>query len=154
QWRLAHGDVDGADYYTRHALALSPESPRVLFDSLSLVGTLGIASPWRVGLQAVFFIPSDPSLLVDIVVHSLYPSMWALTIAAYVVYVLFCFFWLVELLRTVAHWFPTHIRGMAAPTLTFAILAVPIFWGPIACLLVWGLFVWLTDRRRRWPCLL
>ncbi len=152
--RLARKDVDAARYLTRRALDISPQSPRVHFDALAIGGSLGIASPWSLGLSGLALLPRDPALMAKVIVHTLYPAAWALTLGLYVAFVIFCFFWLVELLRSVAHLFPVNLRGIAAPIGTVFILAVPIFLGPIVCLFVWGLFVWSLDRRRVWPCLL
>jgi tetratricopeptide (TPR) repeat protein len=152
--RLALKDVDAARYLTRRALEISPQSPRVHFDALAIGGTLGIASPWTLGFTGLSLLPRDPALMAKVIVHTLYPAAWALTLGLYVAFVIFCFFWLVELLRSVAYLFPVNLRGIAAPIGTFFILATPIFFGPIVCLFVWGLFVWSIDRRRVWPCLL
>jgi len=153
QHRLTVEDVEAAQYLTRKALEFSPDSPSVMFNALSIVGQVGVDLPWTLGLKAVMRIPHEPILVAGILLHIIYPVMWALTLGLYAVFVLFNFFWLVELLRTVAYFFPPRIRGIAAPILTFVVLSVPIFFGPIACFIAWALFLWITDRRRVWPCL-
>ena len=152
--RGAEKDVDTAAFYTRKALQLSPTSPRVAFHAVQLVGVTGVGSSWRQLLSAVFGLKHSPLILASVLGGLLYPVLWAVTLAAYVVYVFYITFWMPDVLRQVAPYFPIKYRGYATPIATGSFLFIPIFFGPIMCLLCWALLLWLVENKRIWPTLL
>jgi tetratricopeptide (TPR) repeat protein len=150
QVRKAKKDTDTARYLLKKAIELSPQSSEVRFNSISLGSSLGEFASYKAFVEALTLIPSDPSTGVKIIFHILYPTAWAVTIGVYVSLLIFCFFWIVDLLRQSAVFFPIPYRGVAAPMFTGLLLLLPLPLGPVVTVATWGLFLWILDRRRRW----
>lgn len=151
---LADGDIDSAAFYTRSALRLSPDSPRILLDSAPMVYYTGVGSATSNVWAALMHLPRSPVLCISIVARSIYPVLLAITMAVYIILMLYIVFWMSDLLRGMAGYFPPYIRGIATPLVTVILLAVPISFGPLICAVAWSLVLWISDRRRRWPCLM
>lgn len=148
--RRGRKDIDAARYLLKKAIELSPQSSEVRFNAISLGSSLGEFSSVKAFTDAVMLIPSDPSTGVKIIFHTLYPLAWSVTIGVYVAFLIFCFFWIVDLLRQSALFFPIPYRGIAAPIFTGLLLLLPLPLGPVVSVASWGLFLWILDRRRKW----
>ena len=148
--RKVKKDSDAARYLLKKAIELSPQSSEVRFNAITLGSSLGEFSSIKAFIEALMLIPSDPSTGVKIIFHTLYPIAWAVTIGVYVAFLIFCFFWIVDLLRQAALFFPIPYRGVAAPIFTGLLLLLPLPLGPVVSVVTWALFLWILDRRRRW----
>lgn len=149
---LTKGKLDEAAFYTRWAVRLSPDSPRVLLDSAPMVYYTGVGSGFANVWTALTHLPSSPVLCITLVTKSIYPVLLAITIAAYLILVLYIVFWISDILRGMAGYFSPYIRGLATPLATVGLLAAPLSFGPLICAVAWSLVLWISDRRRRWPC--
>jgi tetratricopeptide (TPR) repeat protein len=148
--RKVKKEIDAARYLLKKAIEISPQSSEVRFNAITLGSSLGEFSSLKAFMEALTLVPSDPSTGVKIIFHTLYPVAWSITIGVYVAFLIFCFFWIVDLLRQSALFFPFQYRGLAAPIFTGILLLLPIPLGPVVSVATWGLFLWILDRRRRW----
>lgn len=147
----AKKEYDLAGFLVRKALELSIISPRVLWEIYPLMsyagldfGTLGwikriITSSW-----------TYPTLALSLLKRLIYPVLWSLTIALYLVIALYISYQIRDLLKIYAAFFPALIRGIVAPLLALLVLLVPISFGPLWCLFSWAFFALALLPAQRW----
>jgi tetratricopeptide (TPR) repeat protein len=148
--RLERAQLDGAAFFAKKALQLSPSSPSVALHSLGLVKGTGVAP---VGSQLVYILRqawSYPALVLSGVKTAIYPFLWAILFGLYISFVIYYAFHLKVILTGVARFIPTHLRGMLAPVATFALLAVPCLFGPLWCLACWSVLLLFASSEKRW----
>lgn len=148
--RLEMGDIELAAFYAKKALQLSPNSPSVAFRTLPLVHETGVVPL----MGQLSFVLSrswrDPRILLTIVNNLTYLLIWGALFGLYLAFVLHFSYHIKAALTSVARLLPHSVMGLAAPVITFFILAVPCVLGPVWCLGVWSLIVLMLSTQRRW----
>lgn len=148
--RLETGDIESSAFYARKALQLSPNSPSVAFRTLPLVYETGVV-PLTGQLSFVFTRSwRDPRILLTVVNNLAYLLLWGALFGLYLAFVLHFSYHIKAALTSVARLLPHSVMGIAAPVITFFILAVPCVLGPVWCLGVWSLIVLMLSTQRRW----
>ncbi len=146
---LAKKDREVAAFYVRKAIELSPLSPQVLFRSLRLVQLTGVGSFSRQLVKAIKELCQNRQGLFLLFRDYVYPAMWALTIALYLVFIFIFVRNCDELLKAFARMAPAGFRGVFSPPVLLLTLCFPCLGGPLWCLLVWALVcLWCLPERR------
>ncbi|NLF24533.1 MAG: hypothetical protein GX589_02600 [Deltaproteobacteria bacterium] len=144
-------DYDGAQVCLRIALELSPDSPRVILNSLPVVEAMQGKKAAGRQLRRVFFAAmSFPSIWMKLLKTLLYPTMWAITLGLYAATAGFLLWNTPDIMRRVAMLLPHQVRGFITPILSAVIFCVPTVFGPVWCLVAWSCLLLLLLPKQTW----
>lgn len=148
--RMQAQDREGAAFFLRKALQISPTYPKVLFRSLRVGRYVGTQSTLGTLKKIIGALPSHPEVVLPILRDILFPGLWALTIGLFTVLVLVYLWDIQDVLRGFAKRLPLLLRGVGAPILAVAWIGVPCWFGPLWSVGVWGIGILLFLPDRRW----
>ena len=144
------GQNSYAGFLVRKGLELSPESAKVIFNSVMIAGKTGVASiPAQLilGLKTMTY---DPGLLVSFVNALAYPLAWALTLAAYLVMLLTLCVNVRGIVGAATKYFPVKLRGLFAPVAALISVTAPVMFGPLWAIAGWAVFILIFFPKQRW----
>lgn len=149
-YALKQNDFETAAFYCRKALELSPESPQVLLKSLRLCALTRVAPYHRQLLRIFWVILGDPGALLVCIRILIYPILWACTIGLYITLAATFALEIKSILRRVVPIVPTTFPGIVAPLLAGFFILVPPCLGPLWCVLIWSVTLYLFLPEKKW----
>lgn len=147
---FAKGDRDTATALLGWAEKVSPASVAVALSSARLAHLAGYRGLFAQLGRAIAAAREDRVFVFTAAVAGIYPSLWALTIALFLLIALAFGYWMKFPLRFVGLRLPLLVRGIVSPMLVMGILGLPSALGPLWTLTAWSLVILLVMPERRW----
>lgn len=148
--KMTENDTETAAFLIRKALLLSPNSPRVLFESASMMKITGDGTFAGNLIAALKESLNHPGLMAGLAVHIAYPLLWSLTLGFYVILLLYLVFSVRVSVRAISGYFPMFLRGVFAPLVVFLAILAPCAAGPLWSIAVWTVLLLLAHSEKRW----
>ncbi len=147
---LRKGDRETAAFYARKTLQLSPRSPMILALSLTLVRQTNTASTAGQIMKIVQQFWRHPNVVLRVLKHCIYPVLLACTIGVLLAMMLTFALKAESLHRGLSRTLPPGIRGLVTPFILAALLAGPLYFGPLWTLFAWAILLYALLPQQRW----
>lgn len=142
----SHSDKDWSILLAKRAKELSPKVPLINIR----VWQLGIERGVTPLFNSLALALQHPLSLVFILKSLVYPALLALLFATYLSFVILFGCRIRTILRSVARYVPHSMRGILTPFIVFVTLVLPCAIGPLWCLFLWSLLIYLLLPNSRW----
>ena len=148
---LKNNDIAGAAFFSKKALQLSPQSPRLLWNSIGVATKSGVSpSLSNHFLRALGATVQSPQVMLHLLKGSAYPLLWAVTLALLAIFAICFIVHAPMLLVALGKFLPTTFRGLGAPIISLVVLVAPLWFGPLWTIAAWSFFVAMWLPQRRW----
>ncbi|RIL08468.1 MAG: hypothetical protein DCC75_08815 [Proteobacteria bacterium] len=150
QAKLEQENRTMAQYLTRQALELSPESAHVAFKSLWLAHRTGVKPLVKGALDAAMLVGNDRVQFLALLRGAIYPALLALTCSLIIT---FCFSFAANIhlmLAGALKLLPAACRGFLAPILLTAAFVCPLLFGPLWTVAAWTVILYIALPDKRW----
>jgi tetratricopeptide (TPR) repeat protein len=147
---LKKNDIPAAAFFSKKALQLSPQSPRLLWNSIGVATESGVSSVGDHFFRALGATVRSPQVMLHLLKGATYPGLWALTLALLLLLALSLVWNAPTLLVAAGKHISTQFRGIGAPILATLALTSPLFFGPLWTIFAWSLVVAIWLPRSRW----
>jgi len=147
---LTKNDINAAAFFSKKALQLSPQSPRLLWSSIRVATESGVSSASDHFFRALGATLRSPQVMLHLLKGVTYPALWALTIALLTLLALNFVWHAPAVLVSAGKSISPSFRGIGAPILAFVVLVAPMVFGPLWTVAAWSMVVVVWLPRSRW----
>ncbi|MCO6430245.1 MAG: hypothetical protein J5J00_05240 [Deltaproteobacteria bacterium] len=150
QKELDSQNREGAAFYLRKALQLSPSSPMLLLHAARVADKSGGSEFNGLYLKGLLQGVRQRHTLVASSIRVIYPLMWALTLGFLAAAIMYLSSSMARIIGVASTFAPGRIRGFVAAPAVSLLLIAPLFYGPIWCMAVWSIAALLATRDKQW----